>query len=100
MSQNRFFDEAELFKQLSQMPAVSKVAFALCCATRQSGAYEQFAVRFAPESQRSFKAVVDRLWNTVVGDFPAETDWEAVLENVMALMPEEQDHWAPVSGLC
>ena len=94
MSQRRF-DEASLVKQLSRMPADSKLAFALCCATRQLDACKQFAERFAPESQGSISAIIEQLWNRVTSDRSAKTDWDAVLEEVMELLPEEQDHWAP-----
>ncbi|MGF1526863.1 MAG: DUF416 family protein [Candidatus Competibacterales bacterium] len=67
----------------------------MCCTTRQLEACEQFAERFAPESKGSAKAVIDQLWEAVVGNSSEKTNWEAVQKEVMELLPEEQDQWAP-----
>jgi len=95
MGQENRFDEASLLKQLTHLPAVSRLVLALCCTTRQSGAYEHFAERFAPETQSYVKGIIVQLWDMVVGDEFDKTDWEVVLEKVMELLPEEQEQWEP-----
>jgi len=89
------FNEDSIVSRLSRLPPFARITFALCCATRQFEAYEQFVKNVTSSSPSYARTVIDQLWKMVAGDFPAEVDWDKALDEVMDLLPEEQDQWAP-----
>jgi uncharacterized protein YjaG (DUF416 family) len=88
------FDERTVITRLSRMNAHSKVMFALCCATRQLNAWNEFSRRLAPEKLDIFRDVLEKIWKSLNTNV-VPIGWKMTLDEVMTLLPEEQDGWAP-----
>lgn len=88
------FDESLIIKRLSLLPAVSKATFSLCCATRQLAAWEEYSGRFCPDVRYVAIEIVEKLCASLASNV-VPIDWNVLLNEIMALLPEEVDHWAP-----
>jgi uncharacterized protein YjaG (DUF416 family) len=89
------FDERAIVTRLSHMNTPCKVMFALCCATRQLNAWETFSRRFEPEKVNTFREVLEQIWHSFDTNV-VRIGWTTVLNEVMELLPEEQNEWAPL----
>ncbi len=88
--------EQALVSELSTLRGGKLVAFALCCATRQYIAFEQYAKKFDKESESLYLSIVDRLWCYLTNaESIGDDGLNEILESVLRLFPEEQDSWSP-----
>lgn len=89
------FDEAKIVARLSRVSPTSKAMFSLCCAARQKSAWQEFAKRFSPEAQDAVSIAIEKIWQSL-GSNVVPINWSSLLDDIMDLLPEEQDEWAPL----
>jgi hypothetical protein len=85
------FDEKELILSLTSLPSSKLTAFAIAAATRQLTSYERFASKFGLENFQRPREVIDRLWADQQSEVSDRPLWSGLLEEVLALIPEEGD---------
>jgi uncharacterized protein YjaG (DUF416 family) len=83
------FEEKILVARLARVSSSSRAMFSLCCATRQTTAWEEYAKHFCPDDEGAFKEVVECIWNAL-GSNVVPLNWTSTLEEVMDLFPGEQ----------
>lgn len=84
------FDEPRLRKALSALPSRARLAFAVARATRQLSAYERFAELYPHNRPIRPRQIAASLWDKIQRSDLAVKGWPEVLDEVMALIPEEQ----------
>jgi len=87
------FDENTLINDLGKLPRHERIAFATAAATRQLGNYEWYARKFNVGAESRPREIAMQLWNALAIDFIDRDTWNSALEEVMSLLPEENDGW-------
>jgi len=87
------FDEPALADALQALPAASRVAFAAAAAARQRSSHERFARARGLEPVDRFGTLLDALWLAQPGSALDRDAWAERLDEVMALMPDEDEPW-------
>lgn len=88
------FDETLLLSELKSLPDQSLVALAAAAATRQLANYERFAQIFQASSVSRPREIVLQLWAELLGKKITCGKWTTILEEVMLLLPAEDENWA------
>jgi uncharacterized protein YjaG (DUF416 family) len=91
------FEEKVLIARLSRVLAQSRVMFSLCCATRQLAAWEEYAGRFCPDNEDTFRNVVEKIWDALASNV-VPLNCAPMLQEVEALFPAEQNEWSAAHG--
>lgn len=81
------FDETSLVEELATVPGSARMAFAAAAATRQLAGYERIA------RDRQLRMLVVELWSAIQQPAVDAAAWSAKLEEVIALLPGENDDW-------
>lgn len=87
------FDERVLVSELAALSNPAQIAFALAAATRQLSNYERFAREFDPGNEQRPRQIVNQLWVDLRNPAVDSTAWSVRLDEVMGLLPEEEDDW-------
>lgn len=83
------FEEKVLVARLARVSSSSRAMFSLCCATRQTAAWEKYARHFCPDEESAFREVIEGIWNAL-GSNVVPFNWTSTLKQVMDLFPGEQ----------
>ena len=84
------YDEATLVRDLARMSIKFRVAFAASCAERLFPAYEAFSSR-AGRGDRVLGAILEQVWQHLLGDEMSTEQIRLALSRCMALIPGEDD---------
>lgn len=84
------FDELLLISTLAKLPFPGAVAFACAAASRQLGNYERAASLYSWPVLRP-REIVQLAWEEMSNP---QSNWEGLLNEVMDLMPEENENWS------
>lgn len=87
------FDENALVNDLAVLSARAQVAFATAAATRQIANYERFARELGIKTEHRPREIVTHLWSDLSAMTVDSFAWSARLEEVMSLLPEEDEDW-------
>lgn len=85
------YNEAELVRALSGVPAQLRVAFAAACAERLFPAYAAFSNRTGRGNPVALATILDRVWSDLLGDKMGLEQIHAELARCMGLVPGEDD---------
>lgn len=92
------FDEKALNIRLAKLSTKSRVAFAACCATRLRPAYRAYHVKTEAGDLTILDAALAFVWLSIDGPQDVNKSVaESHIEQVMALMPQEDDKWTELS---
>lgn len=83
------FDQAQLRNRLASLPSPQQVAFAASAASRQLNSLARVA--WSNKSVSKAQEVVAKLWTDVLIASSDRTSWEHELQEVMSLLPHEDD---------
>lgn len=87
------FDESLLLEQITPLSSQARVAFAAAAATRQLGNYERFSRNLNPQNELIPRKIVTQLWEDLQLIQIRRAKWQTKLDEVMDLLPEENDDW-------
>lgn len=87
------FDENALVKELTVLSARARVAFAAASATRQIRNYERFACGLGLKTEHRPSEIATQLWSALSTMTVDRATWSVALEEVMSLLPEEDEDW-------
>jgi uncharacterized protein YjaG (DUF416 family) len=85
------YDEAELVRSLTRVSVKLRVAFAAVCAERLFPAYQQFCKRASRGDPTALAAILDRIWDHLLGTEMTVEQMRAELDLCMRLIPGEDD---------
>lgn len=89
------YDEKANIARLSHLHPSSRATFSLCCVTRQTATWEEYARQFRPNDVIAFRKTAETIWNTLASN-ALPLNWKPTLDEVMGLFPEEQSEASPL----
>jgi uncharacterized protein YjaG (DUF416 family) len=87
------YDEAATVARLEKMAPQMRVLFALQAAQRLLPAYRQYAQTTGRGRPEVIEGIADRLWRDLGGNVMDEAELAQVTEEVMELIPDENESW-------
>jgi uncharacterized protein YjaG (DUF416 family) len=87
----RSYNEQALIERLREIPAESRVAFALLCAERLLPSYQAFHEATGKGSFAALACISERLWKDISGERMTIEEVSAQLQACMELIPGEED---------
>lgn len=85
------YDEIEIIRKLDLLDPKAKLAFAAACAARQIPGYVMFSRETGRGDSYALISVLERVWRDVLGEQMLDHEVQRELEQVMALIPQEDD---------
>jgi uncharacterized protein YjaG (DUF416 family) len=89
------YDEKANIARLSHLHPSSRATFSLCCATRQTTTWEEYARQFRPNDVIAFRKTAETIWNTLASN-ALPLNWKPTLDEVMGLFPGEESEASPL----
>ena len=87
------FDENALIGELGALSSRARIAFAAAAATRQLGNYERLARESESGNEQRPREIVAQMWTDLRAEVIDRAAWSERLDEVMSLLPEENDDW-------